>query len=188
MYTSAHWVIASWSNFYVIIGSSAAALTGLVFIVITLVAGERTETTDDGLRTFTTPNVAHFCAVLFVSAVLVAPWPRSLVPAAVLLGIAGLYGIVYVGRVMFLATRLKRYSPAIDDWIWYVIVPGIAYAAIAVGAILLPMAPPRALYVVAAGALLLIFTGIRNAWDVVTWIAVRPEQGSSNSDGGAKHK
>ena len=33
-----------WDNFYVIVGSSAAALTGLQFVVITLVAETRKQT------------------------------------------------------------------------------------------------------------------------------------------------
>jgi hypothetical protein len=178
---SAHWLIAPWANFYTIVGSSAGALTGLMFVVITLVAGERSQTTHDGLRTFTTPNVAHFCAALFVSAVLAAPW-HTLTPAVVLLGVAGLYGVVYVSRVMYLATRLKSYRPGLDDWTWYVVVPLIAYVAIGVGAALLSAVPVKALFVVAAGALLLIFVGIHNAWDVVTWIAVKDTHEPSSSD------
>mgnify|MGYP001252826337 CR=1 FL=1 len=38
MHDTASLVITAWSNFYVITGSSAAALTGLMFVVITLVA------------------------------------------------------------------------------------------------------------------------------------------------------
>jgi hypothetical protein len=33
--------LTTWQNFYVIIGSAAATLTGLVFVVITLLAGVR---------------------------------------------------------------------------------------------------------------------------------------------------
>src|SRR2546428_14082642 len=33
--------LATWQNFYVIIGSAAATLTGLMFVVITLIAGRR---------------------------------------------------------------------------------------------------------------------------------------------------
>ena len=33
--------LAPWQNFYVIIGSAAAALTGLMFVVITLIMGTR---------------------------------------------------------------------------------------------------------------------------------------------------
>ncbi|MBV9232567.1 MAG: hypothetical protein JO030_00880, partial [Candidatus Eremiobacteraeota bacterium] len=36
-------LLAHWANFYVMIGSSAAALTGLMFVVITLVTNMERE-------------------------------------------------------------------------------------------------------------------------------------------------
>src|SRR5260370_22790157 len=110
MQDTASSAIAAWSNFYVITGSSAAALTGLMFVVITLVAGQRVRRSDEGVATFSTPTVVHFCAALFVSATLSAPW-RSLVHPAALLGLAGLYGAVYVSRVMLRTTRLTEDNP-----------------------------------------------------------------------------
>ena len=41
-------LIDGWENFYVIVGSSAAALTGLMFVVITLTAEMRTGQEDGG--------------------------------------------------------------------------------------------------------------------------------------------
>src|SRR3989442_9977157 len=64
---------AGWENFYVIIGSSAAALTGLQFVVIVLGAEARSVRGPE-LGAFGTPTVVHFCAVLLVSAILSVPW------------------------------------------------------------------------------------------------------------------
>jgi hypothetical protein len=70
-------------------GSSAAALTGLMFVVITLVSGtERLRQSPDGISTFSTPTVVHFCAALLVSAVLSAPW-RVIGHAGIVIAIAG---------------------------------------------------------------------------------------------------
>jgi hypothetical protein len=163
-------ILAAWSSFYVMTGSSSAALTGLMFVVITLVTGvERLRRAKDGISTFSTPTVVHFCAALFASAILSAPW-RSLFFPAALLGLAGLYGIVYVLRVMYRAKRMTVYSPDLEDWAWYSVLPLVAYGVILTGAIMLPTLPIDALFVLAAGVTLLIFTGIRNAWDIVTYI------------------
>jgi hypothetical protein len=170
MQEAAHPVLNAWSNFYVIIGSSAAALTGLMFVVITLVAGRPRATTEDGLATFSTPTVVHFCAALLVSAILAAPW-HLLVYPAVLLGLTGLYGVVYVSSLMLRTKRLTTYRAETEDWVWYSILPLVAYGAIAVVAVLLPTVP-AALFVLAGAALLLIFVGIHNAWDVVTFLAI----------------
>ena len=163
--------LTAWSNFYVITGSSAGALTGLMFVVITLIAAQRTQQRGEGLGTFSTPTVVHFCAALLVSAVISAPWP-SLIPVAVVLGIAGLYGIVYAARIIYRTRRLSIYRPDPEDWIWYSILPLVSYIVITAGALRLIAAPYEALYEFAAATLLLIFIGIHNSWDVVTYLTV----------------
>jgi hypothetical protein len=159
MHESTWWVLGPWSNFYVLIGASAATLTGLMFVVLTLVAQVRSSTTHTGLAAFTTPNVVHFCTALLLSALLAMPW-RSLGPPAVLVGLTGLYGIVYVARVIFVARRLETYHPDVEDWCWYAILPLIAYAAVGAGAIFLTAIPKTALFGLAGATLLLIFMWI----------------------------
>jgi len=77
--------LAAWQNFYVIIGSAAATLTGLMFVVVTLIAGVRLRMSSpsEAFATFNTPNVVHFCAALLVAAILSAPW-QALWPAGLL--------------------------------------------------------------------------------------------------------
>ncbi len=155
------------------IGSSAAALTGLMFVVITLVTNvEAAKRSRDGVSTFSTPTVMHFCAALYVSAIFIAPW-QTLIRPAVLLGLAGLYGVLYLARVTFRAKRLTGYTPDMEDWAWYTVLPFLAYGAILAGSIALVVVPDKAEIAIAAGVLLLIFIGIRNAWDVVTFLAIR---------------
>jgi hypothetical protein len=89
--------LAAWQNFYVIIGTAATTLTGLLFVVITLVSGA-------------------------------------------------------LGRVT---------SP------W--------------SGILLPISAALALFVIAAGTLLLVIMGIRNAWDVVTYMVIEVPQSQYKS-------
>lgn len=171
-------ILTSWSSFYIMTGSSAAALTGLMFIVITLVTGtERLARSQDGISTFSTPTVVHFGAALLVSAILTAPW-HSLVHPAALLGLAGLCGVVYILRVMSRTRRLTgTYNPDLEDWASYTILPFVAYGAILAGAIFLPRTPVDALFALAGGIVLLIFIGIHNAWDIVTFIAIRGPDG-----------
>jgi hypothetical protein len=166
---------AAWANFYTITGSSAAALTGLMFVVITLVAGqERTQkTVRDGVETFSSPTVIHFCAALFISAVLAAPWREAIYPG-LLLGVAGIYGGYCAFRVVLQMNRMwgALSIAEFDDWFWYAIVPLLAYVGLIVGAILLIGAGMQGPFVLAGCTILLIFVGIRNAWDTVTFIAI----------------
>src|SRR5919202_4946827 len=94
----AHAALGGWESFYVMFGSSSAALTGLQFVVITLGA-ERHAMTAPANRAFGTPTVVHFCAVLLVSAILSAPW-HALSNVAFGLGACGLGGLAYAATVV----------------------------------------------------------------------------------------
>lgn len=82
--------LAGWENFYVIVGSSAGALIGLQFVVITLIADTPAARADDQASgAFSTPSVVHFGVMLFLSPLVSAPW-GWLTPVAVLWGLLGL--------------------------------------------------------------------------------------------------
>ncbi len=169
--------LEAWNSFYVMLGSAAAALTGLMFVVITLVTDRKRNTSEAGISAFSTPTVVHFSCALFTSALMTAPF-RSFVPVAIVLGIAGAAGVLYQARVAFLTSRLASYRADTEDIAWHIALPILAYAALVCGAIALPIAPSGALFAPAASAILLIFIGIHNAWDVVTFIAIDDEETS----------
>ncbi len=163
--------LVAWESFYVIVGSSGAALTGLQFVVIALIAEARTRSTSREVDAFGTPTIVHFCAVLLVSAILSAPW-HGLSSVGLALGACGLVGVVYGVIVVRRARRQTGYHPVFEDWLWHAVLPLIAYALLLVAAVVLRSNPQRVLFVVGATALLLLFIGIHNAWDTVTYIAV----------------
>jgi len=152
-------------------GSAAATLTGLMFVVITLVTGREMQRSQDGISTFSTPTVTHFAAALLISAVLLAPWHR-LTYAAISVALIGLYGVAYVVRIMTRAKRVAEYTADLEDWVWYTVLPLVAYGLIAAAAIVLMFAPGKALFAIGGSVVLLILIGIRDAWDVVTFLVV----------------
>lgn len=158
-----------WANFYVVVGSSAGALTGLQFVVMALVAEARPDTSGNEIGAFGTPTIVHFCAVLLVSAILSAPWP-SLASAGVAVFFAGSWGVAYGIIVLRRALGPINYQPGFEDWIWFSALPLVANAAIVAGAAFLPTRPTGGLFTIAAASLLLLFVGIHNAWDSVTYI------------------
>jgi hypothetical protein len=173
--------LATWQNFYVIVGTAAATLTGLLFVVITLLA--QIHISSPRSPVFTTSNVFHFGAVLLAAAILSAPW-QALWQASLLLGLGGLAGVTYMLIVLWLARhRLAGYQPVLSDWLWYTVLPLVSYTALVVAAMVLPSQPVPALFVIAAATMLLLFIGIHNAWDVVTYTAFehsRQENTSQN--------
>ena len=78
------------------------------------------------------------------------------------------YGVIVIRR----ARRQTGYTPVLEDWLWHAVFPLIAYAVLLVAAVALPRDPPAVLFVIGATALLLLFIGIHNAWDTVTYIAI----------------
>jgi hypothetical protein len=167
--------LAAWESFYVIVGSSSAALTGLQFVVIVLSAEMNVLGSGTTTRAFATPTIVHFCAVLFISAILSAPWP-TLSSADIALGACGIAGCVYALTVVRNARRQAEYEPVLEDWIWHGALPLIAYAALLLAAVFLQRDPATWLFVIGGIAVLLMFVGIHNAWDSVVYIALQRRQ------------
>ena len=160
----------SWESFYVIVGSSAGALTGLQFVVLTLITeAGAIRGSSETLSAFASPNVVHFCVALLVSAILNAPW-GGLGPPGVAIAVAGGCGFVYSVVVLWRALRQRDYKPVLEDWSWHAILPMLAYGALVHAGVSLSHVSSDALYVVGAGTLLLVFIGIHNAWDTVTYV------------------
>src|SRR2546423_9740800 len=123
---SAHETLLTWETFYIIVGSSAGALTGLQSVVMGFIAGSSARNEMGEVDAFGTPTIVHFCAVLLVSAILSARWPE-LWEAATAVGICGLFGIVYTLIVMRRARRTRVFKPETEEWIWHAVLPLIAY-------------------------------------------------------------
>jgi hypothetical protein len=160
--------LSGWENFYVIVGSSAGALIGLQFVVITLIADLPVEPGFiRAVDAFTTPTIVHFSAVLLLAAIVSAPWPAVLL-AAVSWGVLGVGGATYTSIV---AARMRTvsYKPQLEDWMFHAVVPLGAYLTLAVSAFEAREHEREALFAIGAAALLLLFAGIHNAWDAVTY-------------------
>ena len=140
---------AAWENFYVIVGSSAAALTGLQFVVVVLGAEARSIGPEVGA--FGTPTVVHFCAALLISAILSVPW-RAVSNAGLALDAVGMAGILYMAVVIRRALRPLRYVPVLEDWLWHCAFPLVAYVTLLVAAVVLQRDPPRTLLLIGATA------------------------------------
>jgi hypothetical protein len=183
MDASAHAVLSQWETFFFLIGSSGAALTGLMFVVITLAADTSLPRTPDTVNAFATPNIIHFVAVFFLSAVLTAPWQRLRDPAH-LIGAGAIAGIIYVLIVLRRMRRQARtaYKPVLEDWIWHEILPMAAYAMLFVAAAGLSHDQSWAFFLIGGMLLLLLSIGIHNAWDTVTYMVVNRKNGAQNEE------
>jgi hypothetical protein len=161
--------LSGWENFYVIVGSSAGALIGLQFVVITLIANSPAKQ-DQALAgsAFATPTIVHFSVVLLLAGAQCAPW-SEVRPIAIIWGGLGVGGMVYEMIVTRRMRVQKLYKPVFEDWSFHVLLPIVAYATIAGAALIGRKDIADPLFAVGAAALLLLFVGIHNAWDAVTY-------------------
>ncbi|HEV2319661.1 MAG TPA: hypothetical protein VGV18_07925 [Verrucomicrobiae bacterium] len=178
--------LSEWANFYVIVGSSAGALIGLQFVVITLIADAPIEQADAQAQAsgaFATPSVVHFGMVLFLSAIISAPW-HHLAPAAIFWGLLGLSGLAYSVIVIWRMRRQTVYKPVFEDWLFHALLPLAAYGMLTGSSCVTASHQEAALYVVAAAVLLLLFIGLHNAWDTVIYhtFVRKPKQKQKTGD------
>jgi hypothetical protein len=157
-----------WENFYVIVGSSAGALIGLQFVVLTLLAERPPQRAEEAGAAFATPTIVHFGVVLLLSAIVTAPWDGILV-VAFLCGILGFSGAAYTAITAKRIRRQTTYRPEFEDWLFHLLMPFAAYAILVLSAFAAFSLIRQALFGVGAAALLLLFAGIHNAWDAVTY-------------------
>jgi hypothetical protein len=109
--------------------------------------------------------------VLLVSAIVSTPW-HSLSSVAFALGACGVAGVAYGVIVIGRARRQTGYRPVFEDWLWHAVLPLVAYALVLVAASLLTRHPQRPLFLVALAVLMLLFIGIHNSWDTITYFAI----------------
>lgn len=87
-------MLHGWDNFFIMAGTAAATLIGLLFVAVTVGTGFSTSRIVHGTGGFLTPTLIRFGGVLFLSLAVLAPWPSAR-PIGVILGMGGLMDLAY---------------------------------------------------------------------------------------------
>lgn len=170
-----------WNEYYFMIGSSAAALIGLMFIVITLTAGRDVGEFESGKKLYTSPIVWHLSVILVLSGGAIAPaMPASLYAAGS--GGLAILGLAMGIRSSFGIPRLYHSSNVGFDVIWYGVAPVIAYAGLGVAALAVFGGLKWSAPALAADLMVLLLISIHAEWDLVTFLAPSAGQASGSRD------
>ena len=161
-----------WSEYFFMLGSSAAALIGLMFVVATLTTGRDTKETEQGKHLYTSPIVWHLGGIVVVSGAAIAP---SMSPTWFGAGLAGLalLGTGICVRNAFGIARLRiagASNTPFDVW-WYGVVPALSYAALGAAAAGVLLETNWGESAVAAALMALLLVSIHAEWDLVTFLA-----------------
>ena len=167
-------MFAGWQGFYQMTGEAAATLIGLLFLVVSLVTGRPRAQASPGQNLFTSPTVFHLVSVLVISGLALAPEGEGGSKSAIMTGWALLGLLVGVRRAIGLS-RLRNPTHWTDFW-WYGFAPAMAYLALALAMALAWVRFAHAAYVTSLCLLALLVVAIRNAWDLVTWLAPRRDE------------
>ena len=161
-----------WDNFFYMMGSAAAALIGLLFVVVTLTAGFERSQALRGASLYMTPTALHFAVVLSIAAVALAPR----VPTAVTAGLFAAAALVGLGHALWACIGIRSLRPGASPPHWtdfwcYGATPFALYLGLLGSAYALWAGQPWAVHAIAVLLLALLLCGVRNAWDLVTWMA-----------------
>ena len=175
-------MFAGWSEFYVMSGSAAAVLIGLIFVVISLMQDRPRSSVLNGSKLYMGPIVLGVSFVLLLSAAALTPGIRSHQFAAIAGAVAvwgfarGINSIVGLRRLL----GSEREVHWTDMW-FYGVIPSAIYLALGIVALAFRQDWPWAADGLAVIVTAILLLAVRNEWDLITWIAPRPDNDASGT-------
>jgi len=164
-----------WGEFYLLAGSAAAVLIGLIFVVVTLMQDRPRSAIMAGSRLYMGPVVLHVTFVLILSAAALVPHITARQFAGVAAAIS-LWGLVRgVNSLVGISRVPGPDRPHWSDAWCYGTIPVALFAGLAFVAWSFWTGSAAAVHYVAAVITALLLITIRNEWDLVTWLAPRRE-------------
>jgi hypothetical protein len=163
----------NWQAFYQLTGEVAGTLVGLMFIAISLTRNSLVfEQLDSdaaaaaGIRTFATPTILHFCAVVAVAAICCIPTHTTL-SLSICLDAIGLGGMIFTYTTYTgLRERARRVAVKQIMWIWHLRFPSFCYALVLASGLLLRISDGF-LTLLSVAIIGLVAIGVKNSWEAV---------------------
>ncbi len=175
--------LQQWQNFYMLLGGASATLVGLMFIAISFGSSrwlpEDLPILAPSFNAFMSPTFIHFVYVLVTAIVVFVPTLSETVFGGLLV-LCGIGSLGHIARNLpFFRQRYRAGSIDRSDLVWYSLMPSIGYILYLDAGIGLLRAAAggkshgHALNALAAASILLLVIGVRNAWDLVVYLAMR---------------
>jgi hypothetical protein len=168
-----------WSEFYLLTGSAAAVLIGLIFVVVTLMQDRSRSSVLAGSKLYMGPVLLEVSFVLVLSAAALVPRITGHVFAATCAGVAVWGFIRGVRSTLGIAAINDPEVHWTDKW-FYGVIPSALYVAL--GAVAWAFWSGQTWGAIEAAAVItgLLLLSIRNEWDLVTWLAPRADSSEPN--------
>jgi hypothetical protein len=169
-------ILQAWHDFFILAGTAAAQLLGLIFVAASIAATIPNEKLgEDGSRSlWVLPIVYAFLRVLVISALGVTPGltPRSFGYVLLVLAVLDLGRMIWAARAMRHAQNPgKRLTTS--HWTLYFVCPSLATLAVAGAGVALAVGYYLPFPLLAVGLVGHLVIGVHNAWELVAWLATR---------------
>jgi hypothetical protein len=168
-------VVDGWHDFYMMVGTAAATLIGLLFVSLSLNADVITRDESDGLRSLAAQAFTSFLNVAIVAVLFVIPDQGHHGLGLPLLGVSA-YGLYETVR-RFVRTRHAHphlFGTA-GGIAWRFAVPAVCYMAVVAVALSVLWGQTAGLYWLVPVMIILIVGASRSAWDLLMGLRRTPQ-------------
>ncbi len=165
--------VAAWQNFYLLVGTAAATLIGLMFVAVGFGANLVSQEATASARAFLDPPFTHFVQVLLTACLLTIPTLGTTLLGVLLLVASALrlLGLVWVFRHMRAAHR-KNGDLELSDWLTGAVLPLLCYLLLAATGAAFLECSAIALNGLAIVTLVTLLNGVYGAWELMVWLAL----------------
>jgi hypothetical protein len=171
-----------WHDYFFMLGTAAASLIGLMFVVVTLTAGQDRQRTERGKHLYTSPVVWNLGVVLLLSGAAIAP-TVSTTALGIVTAVASIIGIALSIRSSIGIARIPMSGEENNtfDLSWYGIVPGLVYLALGCTGVALAVRLGWAPTALATALIALLLVSIHAEWDLATFLAPQAPSGGEGN-------
>jgi hypothetical protein len=173
-----------WGEFYLLAGSAAAVLIGLIFVVVTLMQDRPRSTMLAGGKLYMGPVVLQVSFVLVLSAAALTP-DISARDYAMITAAVAIWGLFRAVQSAIGITQLhwEEEPPHWTDKHFYGVLPTWLFLGLGLVAWGFWTEANWAVHGIAAAVTAILLLAIRNEWDLVTWLAPRGDAEESSNAG-----
>jgi hypothetical protein len=163
----------TWQSFYLLVGTAAATLVGLMFVAVTFGSSLVTEESSPTARAFLDPTFTHFVQILFTACLVTIPSMGSRLFGSLLLLISALRlaSTVRVYRQMK-RVHQRQNDLEISDWLSGVVFPIACYVLLGLSGVAFLEHYAVAFDGLAVVTLGVLLIGLLGAWELLVWMAI----------------
>lgn len=165
-------LLHAWRDFFIATATAGASLIGAMFVVVSIGVGFLTRDRLPGTHAYITSTVVHMGAVVLASLWTMVP-PLEWWSFGALLIVGGAVAFIYEATMLL---AVHRFSFDWTDYLWYAVLPLVCYAGFVAAGVMSVTANIGTVALLAGAVVLLLICGVRNAWDMILIIVIRPRQ------------